>query len=86
MLSEFHFQHGFGKYVLIGIVDKLYLKDGKWRDCRFQIRELESGFIEKYRFQMRFYLYILRDLLSPVEANCSFLKTERQRRLYLKIK
>ncbi|WP_292593448.1 PD-(D/E)XK nuclease family protein [Mesotoga sp. UBA5825] len=83
VLSEFHFQHGFGKYVLIGIVDKLYLKDGKWRIVDFKYANWSPGFIEKYRFQMRFYLYILRDLLSPVEAKLLFLKDGKAEKIVL---
>jgi ATP-dependent exoDNAse (exonuclease V) beta subunit len=83
VLSEFHFQHGFGKYVLIGIVDKLYLKDGKWRIVDFKYANWSFGFIEKYRFQMRFYLYILRDLLSPVEATLLFLKDGKSEKIVL---
>ncbi len=63
VLSEFHFQHGFGKYVLIGIVDKLYLKDGKWRIVDFKYANWSFGFIEKYRFQMRFNLHSQRSLV-----------------------
>ncbi len=83
VLSEFHFQHGFGKYVLIGIVDKLYLKDGKWRIVDFKYANWSPGFVEKYRFQMRFYLYILRDLLSPVEATLLFLKDGKAEKIVL---
>ena len=73
-MSEVHFQHGFRKYVLMGIVDKLYLKDGEWKIVDFKFARKNPSNIDKYRFQMEFYLYMLRELLSPVEATLFFLK------------
>ncbi|CCU83939.1 UvrD/REP helicase [Mesotoga infera] len=83
VFSEFHFQHGFGKYVLMGIVDKLYLKDGKWRIVDFKFASLNKRFINKYRFQMNLYLYILKDLLSPIEATLLFLRDGKTEKIML---
>lgn len=73
-MSEVGFQREFGKYVLIGIIDKLYFKDGRWKIVDFKFARKNPASIDKYRFQMKFYLYMLRELLSPEEATLLFLK------------
>jgi len=73
-MSEMQFQHSFDKYVLMGIIDKLYLIDGRWKIVDFKYARRNPQSLSRYRFQMEFYLYILRDLLSPEEAILFFLK------------
>lgn len=67
----------------MGIVDKLYLKDGKWRIVDFKFASLNKRFINKYRFQMNLYLYILKDLLSPIEATLLFLRDGKTEKIML---
>ncbi|MDD8041906.1 MAG: UvrD-helicase domain-containing protein [Thermotogota bacterium] len=54
-----------GRHILSGTIDKLYFLEGKWRILDFKASRQNPLFIEKYRFQMRFYLYLVKELLRP---------------------
>jgi len=54
-----------GRHILSGTIDKLYFLEGKWHILDFKASRQNPRFNEKYRFQMRFYLYLVKELLRP---------------------
>ena len=72
--SEIKLEKRFKKYNLKGIIDKLYLSDEGWKVVDFKYALYNSESLDEYRFQMRFYLYLLSDILKPVDASLLFLK------------
>lgn len=72
--SELKLEKRFKKFNLKGIIDKLYLSDEGWKVVDFKYAFYNSENLEEYRFQMRFYLYLLSDILKPVDAKLLFLK------------
>ena len=55
----------FGKYILTGTVDKLFLNNGEWEIVDFKYATGSKMDDDKYAFQIRFYLYCLQQLLNP---------------------
>lgn len=82
-MSEVQFQKKFDRYVLLGIVDKLYRINGNWRILDFKFAEFNQNSFPKYEFQMKFYLYILKELLAPECAKLLFLKDGEVREIRL---
>lgn len=82
-MSEVQFQKKFDRYVLLGIVDKLYRVNGNWRILDFKFAEFSQKSFPKYEFQMKFYLYILKELLAPECAKLLFLKDGEVREVRL---
>ncbi|MFN3692157.1 MAG: UvrD-helicase domain-containing protein [Fervidobacterium sp.] len=68
ILSEFrlakHFELEGKKYILFGVPDKVFIKNNKMYvvDFKNSFLSLEGTEIEKYKFQMKFYMYLLKDL------------------------
>jgi ATP-dependent helicase/nuclease subunit A len=63
--SEKPVRKRFGNHILSGTIDKLYFLDGYWHVLDFKASKQDERFLEKYWFQMQFYLYILKGLLDP---------------------
>ncbi|HOJ94275.1 MAG TPA: PD-(D/E)XK nuclease family protein, partial [Fervidobacterium nodosum] len=51
------------KYTLFGVPDKVFFKDGKIYVVDFKSSYLKDGSeeVEKYKFQLQFYMYMLKD-------------------------
>lgn len=54
-----------GRYILSGTIDKLYFLDGKWHILDFKASRANPQYLERYRFQMRFYLFLVKGLVQP---------------------
>jgi len=67
-----------GRHILSGTIDKLYFLEGKWRILDFKASRQNPLFIEKYRFQMRFYLYLVKELLRPAPETATLLFLEER--------
>ena len=63
--SEIPIRKKFGKYILTGTVDKLFLSEKVWKIVDFKYSSGSVQDDEDYAFQIRFYLYCLEKLLSP---------------------
>ena len=63
--SEMAVSKRFGDRILYGVVDKLYFKDGEWVILDFKFARKNEKNLEKYRFQLIFYAYALREILNP---------------------
>lgn len=63
--SEVPLRKKFGKYILTGTVDKLFLNNGEWEIVDFKYATGSKTDDDKYAFQIRFYLYCLQQLLNP---------------------
>ncbi|MEA2066030.1 MAG: UvrD-helicase domain-containing protein [Thermotogota bacterium] len=74
VINENMFQKEFRKYILVGIIDKLYLTQEGWKIADFKYAHYDKKTLTKYTFQMQFYYYILKELLNPVEINLLYLK------------
>ena len=67
ILSEWrlakHFQIDGRRYVLFGVPDKVFFKDGKIYVVDFKSMYLKEGSpeLEKYKFQIQFYMHLLKD-------------------------
>ena len=72
--SERAFERAFDGLTLRGVVDKLYKTPDGWKIADFKYAEKKAGPLEGYRFQMQFYLYLLKEILGPVSASILFLK------------
>lgn len=77
VINENMFQKKFGKYILVGVIDKLYLTREGWKIADFKYAHYDKKTLNKYTFQMRFYYYILKELLNPVEINLLYLKDSK---------
>lgn len=72
--TEYEIIRPFGKYLLAGRVDKLVKTFGGWRIVDFKFAE-SAAHSPVYEFQMKFYLYLARDLFRPMlEAQLFYLK------------
>jgi len=77
--NEYEITRPFDRYMLYGRVDKIVKTDNGWKFFDFKFATMD-GDVEKYEFQMRFYLYIARDLFSPLLGGyIFFLKDGRYR-------
>lgn len=58
-----HFQIDGRRYVLFGVPDKVFFKDGKIYVVDFKSMYLKEGSpeLEKYKFQIQFYMHLLKD-------------------------
>ena len=81
--SEFQVQRTFEKYVLVGIVDKIYSAGGRWRIADFKFARKNPENLDKYRFQMKFYLYVLQKLFHPEKATIVYLKDGKTEEVFL---
>ncbi|ODN29938.1 UvrD-helicase domain-containing protein [Fervidobacterium thailandense] len=67
VLSEWrlakHVQYDGRRYVLFGVPDKVFFKNGKIYVVDFKSSYLKEGSLEleKYRFQLQFYMHLLKD-------------------------
>ncbi|MEI6103332.1 MAG: UvrD-helicase domain-containing protein [Methanothrix sp.] len=63
--SEYQIIRPFGRYILSGWLDKVIKTAGGWKvlDFKFSSSERHS---EAYEFQMKFYLYLAREIFSPL--------------------
>lgn len=77
VINENMFQKKFGKYILVGVIDKLYLTREGWKIADFKYAHYDKRTLNKYSFQMQFYYYILKDLLNPVEMSLLYLKDSK---------
>lgn len=64
-LNEFELARPFGKHILYGRLDKVVKTPTGWKivDFKFSSSSFHS---EQYEFQMKFYLYLARDLFHPL--------------------
>lgn len=63
--NELQIIRPFGKYILSGRPDKVIKTDGGWKILDFKFSSSESH-SKAYEFQTRFYLYIAREIYSPL--------------------
>ena len=72
--SEVRFERAFGKFILAGVIDKLYKTAEGWKIVDFKLAEKRDEMLLRHRFQMEFYLYLLKNTLDPVSATLLYLK------------
>jgi len=72
--SELKIQKKFGSYILLGILDKIYLTEEGWKIIDFKFAYPDNRLKEKYEFQLKFYLYIVKELFNAKEARLFYLK------------
>jgi len=77
--NEMPLRKKFGKYILTGTVDKIFLNDDEWEIVDFKYATGSLSDDEKYTFQIRFYLYCLQKLLNPkpTKGYIYYLKSNR---------
>ncbi len=63
--NEMPLRKKFGKYILTGTVDKIFLNEDEWEIVDFKYAAGSPTDDDKYAFQIRFYLYCLQKLLNP---------------------
>jgi ATP-dependent exoDNAse (exonuclease V) beta subunit len=68
------FERAFDKFILAGVIDKLYKTPDGWKIVDFKLAEKRDDMLGKYRFQMEFYLYLLKNSLDPVSATILYLR------------
>jgi hypothetical protein len=81
--SEYQIIRPFGRYILSGWLDKVIKTAGGWKvlDFKFSLSERHS---EDYEFQMKFYLYLAREIFSPLlGAELFYLKDGVSKRIEL---
>jgi ATP-dependent exoDNAse (exonuclease V) beta subunit len=81
--SEYQIIRPFGRYILSGWLDKVIKTAGGWKilDFKFSSSERHS---EAYEFQMKFYLYLAREIFSPLlGAELFYLKDEVSKKVQL---
>jgi ATP-dependent exoDNAse (exonuclease V) beta subunit len=72
--DEYPIARPFGKYILYGRPDKLIRTREGWKILDFKFSRSDSH-SEAYEFQMRFYLYLAREIFSPlIGAELLYLK------------
>ena len=72
--NEFQIVRPFGKYILSGRLDKVIKTPEGWKVLDFKFSESERH-SEAYEFQMKFYLYLAREIFSPLlHAELFYLK------------
>ncbi len=72
--TEYEIIRPFGRYILTGRVDKLVKTKGGWRIVDFKFAD-SAAHSPAYEFQMKFYLYLARDLFMPMlDAKLFYLK------------
>lgn len=64
-LNEFELAKPFGRHILYGKLDKLVETPKGWKIVDFKFASSTSH-SEKYEFQMKFYLYLARDIFRPL--------------------
>ncbi len=77
VFSEKTIRRKWRKYILSGIIDKMFLCDGKWFVIDFKYSKYNpKTFADNYEFQMEFYLFLLEGLVFPKPecANILYLK------------
>jgi len=74
-----------GRHILSGTIDKLYFLDGKWRILDFKASRQNPQFIDKYRFQMRFYLFLVKELLQPAPETATLFFLEERSALDVRL-
>ncbi|OAA30406.1 exodeoxyribonuclease V [Kosmotoga arenicorallina S304] len=72
--SELKIQKKLKNYILLGILDKIYLTEKGWKIVDFKFAYPDSRLKEKYEFQLKFYMYIARELFDITEAKLFYLK------------
>ena len=81
--SEYQIIRPFGRYILSGWLDKVIKTAGGWKilDFKFSSSERHS---QAYEFQMKFYLYLAREIFSPLlGAELFYLKDGVSKRIEL---
>lgn len=63
--NEYEITKPFGKHILYGRLDKLIKTPDGWKILDFKFSRSEQH-KEAYKFQMKFYLYLARDIFSPL--------------------
>ena len=72
--NEYKITKPFGKYILHGRPDKVIKTPEGWKILDFKFSSSESH-SEAHEFQMRFYLYLAREIFSPlIDAELFYLK------------
>lgn len=72
--KEYEITKPFNKYILYGRPDKVIKTPDGWKILDFKFSRSES-YSEAHEFQMRFYLYLAREIFSPlVGAELFYLK------------
>jgi len=81
--NEYEVTKPFGKYILYGRPDKVIMTPDGWKILDFKFSRSES-YSEAHEFQMRFYLYLAREIFSPLlGAELFYLKDGVSRSVYL---
>ena len=63
--SEYEITKPFGKYILHGWLDKVIMTAEGWKILDFKFSSSESH-SEAHEFQMKFYLYLAKEIFSPL--------------------
>jgi len=72
--SEYALAKPLGRFILYGRLDKLIRTEDGWKIVDFKFAESKSH-SEAYEFQMRFYLYLAREIFKPMlDAEIFYLK------------
>ncbi len=83
--NEYQITRPFGRYILYGRPDKLIRTEEGWKIVNFKFAESDSHG-EAYEFQMKFCLYLARELFRPmVGAELFYLKDGGVRKVRLEV-
>jgi ATP-dependent exoDNAse (exonuclease V) beta subunit len=75
------FQKKFGKYILVGVIDKLYLTREGWKIVDFKYAHYDRIKLDQHKFQLLFYCYLIKELINPIEASLLYLEDKKEVRL-----
>jgi len=66
LYSERTIRKKWNRYILSGVIDKFFLYENKWYIIDFKYAFFnKKSYEDKYRFQMEFYMYLLKELITP---------------------
>jgi ATP-dependent exoDNAse (exonuclease V) beta subunit len=63
--SEIPVRKKLEKYILTGTIDKMYKYNEEWKIMDFKFASYSAEIMDKYKFQIQFYLYCLKELCKP---------------------
>jgi hypothetical protein len=73
------FKIGNREFILTGVIDKIYkLPDGSWNIIDYKYAIHNKSNMKKYRFQLEFYAFCMKDILKINELKLIFLREKPQ--------
>jgi ATP-dependent exoDNAse (exonuclease V) beta subunit len=81
--SELQIHKKYGKYILMGILDKIIKKDNKWEIIDYKYTFQPEKMRKKHIFQMEFYIYLCKEIFSVEKATLLYVNTGNIFEVYL---